>query len=436
MLRKSIYNIEIDKLDNGDVLLFNSNTSAFGVMDVETQELYYTDIIDEYKINNENINENIHIMQTNGFLVDVKTDEYKQMNALSRIMRYSKTGFKLAIAPTMNCNMNCPYCYEEKNSKRMNEEIKNALINFVEKNIIETKMESFHVTWYGGEPLLEKNIILELSKKFIKITEKNGVQYSASIITNGSLLDFETAKMLKNDCKVGLAQITIDGLDNVHNNRRILKNGMNSFGMIINNIEKCKGILNVSIRVNIDKSNIANTEDLINYFINEKKWIDNEITYYFAPVTDTCNSDINSCFSSREFGEIDSQLLRLIYEKGNISSINMIYPRSRLSACGALQFNNYVVDPDGLLYKCWETIGLKEYSVGNIFSGPVLNDELANWLTLDVPQNCIKCNTLPICQAGCPYERIKSNSEQKCSHVVYSFKEKLKITYDHFSKSN
>ncbi|MCW6087211.1 hypothetical protein FDF69_15340 [Clostridium sporogenes] len=61
-LKRSMYNIEIEKLDNGDILLYNTKSSALGILNKDTQEIYYNDIIDESIINNEKIKESIHIM--------------------------------------------------------------------------------------------------------------------------------------------------------------------------------------------------------------------------------------------------------------------------------------------------------------------------------------------------------------------------------------
>jgi uncharacterized protein len=435
ILKKSLYNVEVDRLDNGDILLFNSSTSAFGIMNVKTQELVFnSESIDEDKVEDK---DNISVMKSNGFLVDNEIDEYTRMEITGRLQRYSKTTFGLTIAPTINCNMACPYCYEEKSNKRMSEEVKTSLINFVENNIKGDKIKSFHVTWYGGEPLLEKDLILDLSKEFIKITKDNGVLYSAGIVTNGSLLDYETAKMLKNECNVTFAQITIDGLREVHNSRRILKNGMDSFGIITDNIDNCKELINISIRVNVDKSNVEEAKKLVDYFINERKWIDNSVTYYFAPVdkqTDACNAEISSCFSPNEFGKIDAELLRLIYQKGNMESITRLYPRGRAVSCGALGCNGYVLDPEGYLYKCWDVIGIKKYSVGDIFSGPRLNGEYLKWLSLDLPNDCKSCNMLPICQGGCAYARLRNGNKPICNHKTISFNENLKIVYEEFLK--
>lgn len=438
-LKKSLYNVEVDKLENGNILLFNTATSAFGIMNGNTQKLYYNNgCINEDLIEDPQDKEAINILKSNGFLVEEGIDEFKRMQVSGDLQRYNQQFLGLTIAPTINCNMACPYCYEEKTAKRMNEDVKNALIKFVKNNITSNNIRSFDVTWYGGEPLLEKELITELSEEFIKITSENKVKYSAGIVTNGSLLDYETAKMLKDKCNVTFAQITIDGLRDTHNGRRILKNGADSFGIITDNIEACKDIMDISIRINVDRNNVEETKKLIDYFIDERKWTDNNVTFYFAPVakqTDACNAEVSACLSSVEFGEIDSQLLRYIYQKGNMKNIDRVYPRGRFVICGATAANGYVVDPEGYLYKCWDIVGIKENRVGDIFNGPRLNKEYLTWLSLELPEECKACSILPICQGGCPYERLRNGNKPSCSYKKYSYKENLRITYEDFAKN-
>ena len=44
------------------------------------------------------------------------------------------------------------------------------------------------MTWFGGEPLLAKEVIYRLSEAFIARTHDAGIAYTANIITNGYLL--------------------------------------------------------------------------------------------------------------------------------------------------------------------------------------------------------------------------------------------------------
>lgn len=45
--------------------------------------------------------------------------------------------------------------------------------------------------------------------------------------------------------------------------------------------------------------------------------------------------------------------------------------------------NNYVIDPLGDLYKCWNEIGRKEKAVGNVVEGPLYNNVMVEYLNYE-----------------------------------------------------
>ena len=438
-LKKSVYNIEVDRLDKGDILIFNSLTSAFGIMNCATQELYNgIENINIDSITEKSIKENIDVMKSNGFLVNEDIDEFERIKLLSRFARYKNNNLSIAIAPTMNCNMACPYCYEDKTSHRINTETKELLIKFIENYIVTQNIKYFSVTWYGGEPLLELKTIQDISKEFIDICKKSGAVYNSGIITNGSLLDYTTAKLLIEECNVSRAQITIDGFKETHNKRRILKNGLDSFQIIIDNIDSIKDILPIVVRINVDKSNADEISNMINYFITDKGW-KNTVKFYLSPVfartNETYDFDSSFCLTEKEFSEIDTWIINDLSLREDSNILGDLYPKSRLIYCGALKYNFYAVDPNGYLYTCWENVGKTQLNVGNVKDGVLFNKNFINWLTTDLPNNCMKCNMLPLCQGGCPHNRISYGVEPKCEHIIFNCKENLKAVYKNYRKT-
>lgn len=105
------------------------------------------------------------------------------------MFRYNRSHLSLVIAATSNCNFRCVYCYEGSvlRASTMSEAIQEAIVKFVESEA--PHLETFTVTWYGGEPLLALDIIENLSIKFVDICKKNAIAYDATIVTNGYLLN-------------------------------------------------------------------------------------------------------------------------------------------------------------------------------------------------------------------------------------------------------
>lgn len=81
-----------------------------------------------------------------------------------------KKTLSLTIAPTLECNFSCEYCFESHTKNIMSIEIQNEIYSWV-KVAAQDKM-NVNITWYGGEPLLAKIIIFEMSENMIKICKK------------------------------------------------------------------------------------------------------------------------------------------------------------------------------------------------------------------------------------------------------------------------
>lgn len=170
--------------------------------------------------------------------LDPSTVRISSSKLQREIARYDMSSIGFTIAPTMDCNMCCPYCYEQKCDSYMSEETQNAVVDFIKVHLDAfPNAKVLNIAWYGGEPLMYKEAIYNISEKLINICDTHKVSYHAEIITNGVLLDIETAKKLSKDCRVSRAQVTVDGLGDYHNKKRILKNGEDSYSIIIKNLE-------------------------------------------------------------------------------------------------------------------------------------------------------------------------------------------------------
>ena len=435
MFKKSIYNIIINPNNNDDYekkfIIYNTYSSALAILNNELKKIY--DNIE--KVNNKSENE--QFLFENGFIVDENINEYKKLCSDERLNRYNSKILNLTIAPTLSCNMNCIYCYEDNLNIKMNNEVINAILIFIDEKIKKDNIEKINILWYGGEPLLQVDTIKFLSEKIIELTNKYSIDYSSSIVTNGVLIN-ENFRDFFRECKIKNIQITLDGLSNIHNKRRPLKNGLDSFEIIIKNIEYISKYINVIIRVNIDKENYKEISKLLDFFINKN--LIEKIKFYFYPVvkknTSACKVSSNNCLSTNEFKKIEKELLYKLYNTNNINSIHNLYPRRSPNFCTAICNNSFVIDPEGYLYTCWDYIGIKEKSIGTIFNKLNINNEYSKWLLLDTPIECSECKLVPLCKGGCPASRIATKNKYCCDPKLVNIEEKLKLIYYNYNSKN
>ncbi len=198
MMKLSNYNFFYYDFDSGhgkdNYLLYNSRTNALAVLEKENY-----DILKNYEDGQvDNLDkEFLSNLKDGGYVVEDHINELELLRHRLLSNRYSQQGFGLTIAPTLNCNFDCTYCYEKNSNKSavMSEEVKRKIVELVQQKV--EVIKSFDVTWYGGEPTLALDTIYELSQNFIELCDEKKVRYSAGLITNGYKLTRAVAEELK-----------------------------------------------------------------------------------------------------------------------------------------------------------------------------------------------------------------------------------------------
>ncbi|UYP01303.1 SPASM domain-containing protein [Oceanotoga sp. DSM 15011] len=418
-MKFSKYNITKEVKDG--CLIYNSKNSSLLLLNNKYKKEFEILKENELLIGNMELLENL---KKGEMIIEDFIEEEDLIELKNKILKYNLKGLGLTIAPTLECNFACPYCYENgyRNNK-MTEKTKNDLIKFVENRSKE--IESLNVSWYGGEPLLDLETIELLTLKFKEIMGENK-KYSANIVTNGFLLTEEKAYKLKK-LHIKNAQITLDGNKNIHDSRRFLLNGKGTFDKIIENIIKCYKIINIVVRINIDKKNSEDIYDI--YDIFEKYNLKNKVSFYIAPVdsiNDTCT--MNNCFDSKEFSDKEIEFFKEGISRG-FKILNL--KRNNISMCGAVRINSYVIDPLGDLYKCWNHIGRKEFCVGNIGNKINFNSLHIRYLnyTPFERKECKECNVLPLCMGGCPDKYLRDTKRINCYSEKYNISEIIELFY-------
>lgn len=335
-----------------------------------------------------------------------------RMHLKSMIARFRKEDLTLTIAPTLACNFKCTYCYEGDRTQggNMTDTVIKGLIDFVKKG----EYKKVHIVWYGGEPLLAFDTIKKINSEF----DKEGIELGPqSVVTNGSLLTTEILQYAI-DRKFSYMQITIDGNEVTHNAHRPMKNGENSYQTILLNLDKAYEYLKTtnqsflfSIRVNVDEKTCDIYPDVVETMKSRySSMVSCYPTFIEKPNDAECHHD-NCMVSVEQAGFI----LKLATEKG--MQITQTYPLSnKLLNCSAQKLDNFVISPNGELYKCWEDIGIPEYAVGklNTISIDKNNTTYKYLLTTSGYENeeCRNCLFLFSCSGGCPKKRL-TNEKMK-----------------------
>ena len=370
-----------------------------------------------------------------GFIAEDDTDELALYERLITSQKNRHDILKLVIAPTLECNFRCGYCFEEHKDIYMSLQVQDALINYVRKKISLGGIKTFSVVWYGGEPLLRKDIISRLSEAFIEACMSNRVRYSASIITNGYLVDEETAHMLKH-CGITFAQVTIDGTPEIHNARRPLRDspGEDTYSRIIESINFLGDAgISVSVRINVDSENVSYCERTTAKLAED---IHHRNTTSVSPGhVFSYEENSGRCISKNDYAQVRFDCLKLCIKHNFSITSGSIFPKLRASYCTATMPYVFVIDPEGLVYKCWNDIGIEAYSIGDVDS--LTADDLAsefecsgwgNYSQMNY-KSCRECKVLPVCAGGCPRKAVHFGGSNECEYYRYILDDLLRLNY-------
>ena len=371
-----------------------------------------------------------------------EAEEIADMKLLARMHKkvYSGYSIGLIIMSTYDCNFRCPYCFEQhrlnKGKDWLSQTISDEMIEAVFSALKNYKDRGFdvdHCTFYGGEPLLEKN--LPVVRKIAEHCRELNLNMSA--ITNG--YDLEAYREFFEEFKFDMLQISVDGVGSVNDRRRVHKDGVGTYEKILANVELALELgIRVSLRVNVGTENIHGMKDLIDD-LKARGFIDKEkeraaeekslretdpkaktkrgkFSYYFKAITndfkhekatirekDILDELIKCGFNTEEAFDRESQYsvagnLRTLFKKKNFGDFAPTY-------CGS-ERSMIVVDPFGKLFSCWDFVGKDDKAVGftNIKTGRFLwGFDKAKWKTrtVDIMEKCKTCPYCFICRGGC-----------------------------------
>ena len=420
-------------------IFFNAATCALAVVDEN-----FLRVLDDVKNNSYDDQrydpQLIADMKTSGCLVDDDVDELDRLEFYRNLAKYDATNFGLTIAPTLDCNFRCKYCFETHPKGAMSPETQAALVSFAESRLARAK--NFSVTWYGGEPLLAKEIIWLLSEKFLALCEKFSVEYDAFIITNASLLDDADIENFKR-YKITGAQITIDGPQDIHDSRRRSITGASTFDRLIERVDRLLNEnLSAVVRINIDKENLARVDELLDTLAERINCRD-KLKVGFGqvlPYTDVCKSIESDCYNNEQFADIMLPLYEKVLTRGFSMNKMAAYPSPRVNFCCADYVNSFVVDNRGELYRCWHHVGNLKRSSGNVRDGDnlALERNYLSWIRWNPIEHakCRECACLPICIGGCPDAmRNSADGQPVCGAVKYNLEKIIEHYYDRLKEA-
>lgn len=299
---------------------------------------------------------------------------------------------------TDKCNLRCKYCYENKKEKDIDFEY---IKNLVDYEIAQKNKYSI-ISFYGGEPLLRKEIIKE-TINYIN-SKKSKTKFYYSMTTNGTLIDDEFIKYMKDNNFLNIGY-SIDGNRKSQDLNRITANGTSSFDIVLENAKKIlKEFKNVVAMVVVTKNNIEYLDENVEFLIDVgfknlnlqfnylDNWEDDDLEVIKKKYTKLAKIYADEIIKENDISiPLIDDKIRTHIEEG--------YNCNKECKMGMKTIN---VGTDGNFYPCMQFVGDSNFIIGNCKNG--IDIEKRKELIINSGKEneiCVNCSINKRCKHTC-----------------------------------
>lgn len=358
----------------------------------------------------------IQYLMSRGYLYPHKADEQARVH--SRLPEFENalndTAPQVLLVPTYTCNLACPYCYQNgiKYKKDLiSKEVVDAFFAHIEEQFPSRKP---FITLFGGEALNGSVRQKEMIDYIVKKAAKGG--YAISAVTNGyDLLDYLD---LLQQAKVKEIQVTLDGPQAIHDQRRHTAGGQGTYAQIMDGLEEAiKRGIPINLRAVVDRSNF---EDLVTLAedLDQRGWLDLPAQRFKTQIGR--NYELFECYATPDhllghaehwayFIQLAEKhpLLKKLHSP-EFKGIHHLVQTGELylpsyDTCPACK-TEWVYDLYGDIYGCTATTGQDAFKLGTFYPEYQINKcEVIEWQernVLTIPE-CKTCEVSLICGGGC-----------------------------------
>jgi uncharacterized protein len=348
-----------------------------------------------------------------GYLVDPEEESRRYRAAyLEFLDARERAELQAFFIPTYLCNFGCSYCYQSEypqGAGGCTPEVVEGFYSYLDRELAGREK---YVTLFGGEPLLPGREARTAVATLVSGAAARGL--GLAVVTNGyHLADY--LEILQG-ASIREIQVTLDGLEAIHDRRRPLKSGGPTFGAVHAGIEAAlDGGLPINLRVVVDRENLEALPELARHAAS-RGWTE-------SPLFKTQigrNYELHSCQGSEEKLLSRAQLHRALYDLARRSPEVLAFHRPAFSLSRFLFDSGELPDPlfdgcpgcktewafdyTGRIYPCTAVVGKPGQEVGRFHPTVERNEErIALWEERDVTsiESCRGCSLQLACGGGC-----------------------------------
>jgi uncharacterized protein len=431
-MQPSMFNVRVPLPDRNEVFLMNTFTDA--------QIIVTTDVIDlldrvgtreTWDPSGGEERAAMDQLTQHGFLVPDRAQERQALESYFRNVRESTDQLRVTVLTTLQCNFACDYCIQgdhgdyNKSATKMSLETAARVAAWTESRLDALCPESFALTFFGGEPLLNLPVMYYLAERLWASCQARGVRMLINVITNGLLLSRELVERL-NACGLNGIKITLDGDRDTHNRMRPLRGGQGTFDRIINNVREIAHLTRVSVGGNFDMETADSYPALLD-FLHEQEFADKLARVSFKPVIrekrsapkglipltavstegrplngacmTSAGTGVNRVCDTCNFVDEKMAFLREETKKRGFATVDGVH----MGPCEIHKANAHTIGPEGSLFACPGFAGEALQSIGHIDGRQedYRSHALRQFERLSAWTQCDDCSFIPVCAGGC-----------------------------------
>lgn len=311
-----------------------------------------------------------------------------------------------------SCNLNCSYCfaaqgkYHGEDALMSFETGKRALDFLVENSGTRKNLE---VDFFGGEPLLNFNVVKQLVKYARSIEKEKNKNFRFTLTTNGMLIDDDVIDFC--NAEMDNVVLSLDGRREIHDHFRKDLGGNGSYDKILPKFKKFvekRGDKSYYMRGTFTHNNVDFTNDIFHMADLGFKELSME-PVVCPPNEPYALTEEDLPILLRQYEILSKEMIKR-KKAGNgftfyhymldLTNGPCIY--KRITGCGS-GTEYMAVTPQGELYPCHQFVGDENYKLGDIWNG-VSNHKKVNEFKLCnayAKEECKDCFAKLYCSGGC-----------------------------------
>lgn len=407
-MKYSIFNTCLS-INDRHTLFYNAFSGKFVVVKNSLVDLH-TQSINTLRSDNPNLYERL---KDAGLIIEDSINEPELLREFIMKADNNYDEFILHINPTLDCNFNCWYCYENHVPKsKMGLAVLDATKAYINSILSNPQIKSLEIGFFGGEPLLYFNSVAKIlvshaAKRCINLDKRFHVHFTS----NGALLTDNIVNFLS-QYPCGF-QITLDGGRSFHDKTRYYKNRKGSYDSIVKNIHRLVNVnIDVIVRVNYTKENIDSINSILESFrdinVNRRKFL---------------KFDFQRVWQDRKKNSDQTEqkiaLIRKTFRNEGYLVLANYIPHDVRNSCYGDKINHALINYNGDVFGCTARDFTKENRIGRLqASGNIIfnNDIVAKRNNSKLSKAiCQTCRIAPLCGGGCKQKALESPASEECT---------------------